>query len=76
MNLELLCKAVGKVLFKRGIIGYITIDLISFPDNSGQSNHPLFWAIGMDSYHNNYSAACDYFYFLVKGKCDQISGTC
>ena len=46
MNLELLCKAVGKVLFKRGIIGYITIDLISFPDNSGQSNHPLFWAIG------------------------------
>lgn len=30
----------------------------------------------MDCYLNNYSAACNYFYYLVKGKCDPITGSC
>ena len=38
--------------------------------------HPLFWAIGLDCFHNNYSTACNYFYFLVKGKCDPLTGAC
>ena len=66
----------GENLFKKGVYGYITVDLIAFPDPSNRNNHPLFWAIGIDCYLNNYGAACLYFYFLVKGSCDQVTGTC
>ncbi len=54
MNLELICSALGKVLFKRGIIGFISVDLISFPDPADKNNHPLFWAIGIDCFLNNF----------------------
>jgi len=46
MNLELLCQSIAKVLYKRGIFGYMIIDLISFPDLMDPGKHPLFWAIG------------------------------
>lgn len=32
MNLELLSQAVGTQLYKKGVFGYITVDLIAFPD--------------------------------------------
>lgn len=34
MNFELLSSAVGKTLYKKGIFGYVTVDLVSFPDPS------------------------------------------
>lgn len=52
MNLDSLCQAVGKSLYKKGIFGYVTIDLIAFPDPSEPDSHPLFWAIGLDCYLN------------------------
>lgn len=76
MNLEMISNTVGKALYSRNIFGYISIDLISFPDPSSPNSHPLFWAIGLDCFLNNYAAACFYFYFLVKGHSDPISGEC
>lgn len=76
MNLDLLTKAIADELYKKGIIGFITVDLIAFPDPLNPDSHPLFWAIGMDCFMNNYSSACNYFYYLVKGKCDPVTGTC
>lgn len=32
MNLMTISKAVGSVLFEKGVIGHVTIDLVSFPD--------------------------------------------
>ncbi|KRX03040.1 hypothetical protein PPERSA_08115 [Pseudocohnilembus persalinus] len=76
MNLELLSKAIGNELYKKGIIGYVTVDLVSFADPNEQKGKPIFWAIGLDCYLNNYSAAVNYFYYLVKGKCDSVTGIC
>ncbi|EGR31111.1 IQ calmodulin-binding motif family protein, putative, partial [Ichthyophthirius multifiliis] len=76
MNLELICNIIGKTLFEKGVFGYITIDLIAFPDPSNYNAHPLFWAIGLDCFLNNYSAAFFYFYFLVKGHANSITGEC
>lgn len=64
----------GEALYAKRIYGYITIDLVAFPDPTDEKSHPLFWAIGLDCYLNNYS--CSYFYFdcLMKGKLDDVSG--
>jgi len=32
MNLMTISKAVGSVLYEKGVIGHVTIDLVSFPD--------------------------------------------
>lgn len=32
MNLMTISKAVGSILFEKGVIGHVTIDLVSFPD--------------------------------------------
>jgi hypothetical protein len=76
MNLEMICDTVGKILYEKGVFGFISIDLIAFPDPSNYNAHPLFWAIGLDCFLNNYSAACFYFYFLVKGHANSITGDC
>lgn len=46
MNLDLITNTLAEKLYAKGIIGYITIDLIAFPDPIDSENHPLFWAIG------------------------------
>jgi IQ domain-containing protein H len=76
MNLEMMSRTIGMSLYNRGVFGYITVDLISFPDPTSSDSHPLFWAVGLDCYLNNYSAACFYFYFLVKGHADSVNGEC
>ena len=32
MNLMTISKAIGSVLYEKGVIGHVTIDLVSFPD--------------------------------------------
>lgn len=32
--------------------------------------------LGIDCFMNNYASVCNYFYYLVKGKCDPITGNC
>ncbi|KAL4463088.1 hypothetical protein ABPG74_007089 [Tetrahymena malaccensis] len=76
MNLEMISSTVGKTLYSRNIFGYVSIDLISFPDPQNPNSHPLFWAVGLDCFLNNYAASCFYFYFLVKGHSDPINGQC
>lgn len=76
MNIQMVSETIAKSLFGRNIFGFITLDLIAFPDPSDGDSHPLFWAVGLDCFINNYSAACFYFDFLVKGHPDPVSGTC
>ena len=42
MNMRTLCKSIGGALYDKGIIGHITIDLVSFPDPTAPNSHPLF----------------------------------
>jgi hypothetical protein len=70
MNLKALCDSVGDVLFEKGVIGHVTVDLVSFPDPLNPKGHPLFWAVDINCYLTDYSAACFFFDFLMEGKLD------
>jgi hypothetical protein len=38
MNLMTISNAIGSILYEKGVIGHITVDLISFPDPAGLAN--------------------------------------
>lgn len=73
-NLSSICNPIVENLLKEDVFGYVTIDLLIFPDPQLKSSHPLFWLIGLDCYMNDFEAILYYFEFLVKGKSDPFSG--
>ncbi|EGR31565.1 IQ calmodulin-binding motif family protein, putative [Ichthyophthirius multifiliis] len=74
LNIKHLCNTIGNALHNKGIYGYITINLIAFPDPTNKLGHPLFWIIGLDCYLNDYSAIFFIFDFLIQGKFDRNNG--
>lgn len=70
MNLMTISKSVGEVLFERGLIGHVTIDLVSFPDPSSEKAHPLFWAVDINCSLSDYATICLFFDILMEGRLD------
>lgn len=75
MNLVTLSKSIGDVLYEKGIIGHVTVDLVSFPDPTSPTSHPLFWATDINCHLTDYAAVCFFFDFLMEGNLDQFTGT-
>lgn len=69
-----ICKSIGDILYEKGVIGHITVDLVSFPDPTSPSAHPLFWAIDLNCNMTDYAASAYFFDFLMEGKLDQLTG--
>lgn len=65
MNMMTICKSIGEILYEKGIIGHITVDLVAFPDPTSPNSHPLFWAIDLNCHLTDYSTACIFFDFLM-----------
>lgn len=65
MNLMTICQSIGDILYEKGIIGHVTVDLVSFPDPTNPNAHPLFWAIDLNCQMTDYAAACSFFDFLM-----------
>jgi len=74
MNLLTLCQSVGKVLYEKGLIGHITIDLVSFPNPSDPMAHPLFWAVDINNEVSDNAAICCFFDILMEGNLNQETG--
>jgi hypothetical protein len=74
MNMRTLCNSIGAVLFEKGVIGHVTVDLVSFPDPTAPNSHPLFWAIDLNCHMTDYASACYFFDFLMEGQLDQFTG--
>ena len=76
INLKAIAQVLGQALYEKGIFGYITVDLISFPDpfSGPETQNVLFWAVGLDCFLNHYTTGFFYFDFLMKGKMDEING--
>ena len=74
MNMMTICKSIGDVLYDKGVIGHVTLDLVAFPDPTSPNSHPLFWAIDLNCNLTDYASACFFFDFLMEGKLDQITG--
>jgi hypothetical protein len=74
MNMQTICNSIGEVLYEKGVIGHVTIDLVSFPDPTQPNAHPLFWAVDLNCYLTDYAAACFFFDFLMEGTLDPLTG--
>ena len=74
MNMMTICKSIGDVLYDKGVIGHVTLDLVAFPDPTSPNSHPRFWAIDLNCNLTDYASACFFFDFLMEGKLDQITG--
>ncbi len=74
MNMQTICNSIGEVLYDKGVIGHVTLDLVSFPDPTSPKSHPLFWAIDLNCQVTDYAAACYFFDFLMEGQLDPLTG--
>lgn len=74
MNLQMLASSIGSVLYEKDIIGNVTVDLVSFPDESGKSSHPLFWAVDLDCSLSDSASIMTFFDFLMEGSLDPVTG--
>ena len=75
MNLMTISKSIGEVLYeKQGVIGHVTVDLVSFPDPTSPNSHPLFWAVDINWYLTDWAAVWFFFWFLMEGQLDQYTG--
>lgn len=74
MNIQTICQSIGEVLYEKGVIGHVTVDLVSFPDPTQPNAHPLFWAIDLNCHMTDYAAACFFFDFLMEGQLDPMTG--
>ena len=74
MNLQTMTKSIGDVLFEKGVIGHVTVDLISFPDPTGSSPHPLFYAVDLNCYMTDLAASVYSFDLLMEGRMDKLTG--
>ena len=74
MNLMTISKAIGDMLYSHGLLGHVTIDLISFPDPTNPKAHPLFWAVDISAGLSDYATICLFFDILMEGRLDPQTG--
>ena len=67
MNLYTLCRAIGEVLYDKGLIGHVTVDLVSFPNPADPKAHPLFWAVDINNELCDNASICYFFDILMEG---------
>ena len=74
INLESISNAVGQQLYAKGVIGYVSVDLLAFPYKSVNSTHPLFWGIGLNCFMNDYTSYISFFDFMMNGRLSNVTG--
>lgn len=74
MNLVTLSRSIGDVLYDKGLIGHVTVDLVSFPNPTQADSHPLFWAVDISAQLSDNATACLFFDILMEGKLDPETG--
>ena len=58
----------GAVLYEKGVMGHVTIDLISFPNTEDPEAHPFFQAVDISTELTNNAAIVYFFDILMEGK--------
>lgn len=61
-------------MYDKGIIGHVTVDLVSFPDPSQTEAHHLFWAVDLNFGLSDYASICLFFDILMEGKLQKQTG--
>ena len=68
IDLTKICSSVGEALYEKGVIGHVTIDLVSFPNIEDPKQHPFFWAVDINCELTDYAAICYFFDILMEGQ--------
>jgi hypothetical protein len=55
------------VLYEKGVMGHVTIDLVSFPNPNDPKAHPLFWAVDINCELCENATICSFFDILMEG---------
>jgi hypothetical protein len=71
IDLLKICNSVGSALYEKGVMGHVTIDLISFPNHEEDNAHPFFQAIDISCELTNNAAITFFFDILMEGQLDQ-----
>ena len=74
MNFKLFALTLGSTLYEKDILGYVCVDLVSFPDDRSSSEHPLFWAVDLNCHLNAVGSVMYFFDFLMQGNLDETFG--
>lgn len=74
MNIQEFTSSVGKVMYDKGLIGHVTVDLVTFPNPQDPDGHPLFWAVDISAHITDNASACLFFDILMEGELDPMTG--
>jgi hypothetical protein len=74
IDLLKVCNSVGAQLYEKGVMGHVTIDLISFPNTEDPDAHPFFQAVDISTELTNNAAIVYFFDILMEGKLEQQTG--
>ena len=74
IDLLKICQSIGNVLYDKGSFGYVTVDLISFPNVENPASHPFFWAVDISLELTDQAAISYFFDMLMEGQLDQQTG--
>ena len=74
MNLKTLCHSVGSTMYEKGVMGHVTIDLVSFPNPTDPKAHPLFWAVDINQELQDNAVITLFFDILMEGQLEQETG--
>jgi IQ domain-containing protein H len=69
-----ICTSVGEALYEKGVMGHITIDLVSFPNVEDPKSHPFFWAVDINCELTDNASISYFFDILMEGQLNQQTG--
>lgn len=73
-DLMRLSRSISAQLYDKGLIGHVTVDLVTFPDPNDPSAPSLFWAVDINANLSDYASICLFFDILMVGDLDRETG--
>lgn len=73
-DLMRLSRSISGQLYDKGLIGHVTVDLVTFPDPNDPSAPSLFWAVDINASLSDYASICLFFDILMEGHLDPETG--
>jgi hypothetical protein len=61
-------------MYEKGMIGHVTVDLISFPNPTDPKANYKFWAVDINTHLSDNATACLFFDILMEGRLDPKTG--
>jgi hypothetical protein len=73
-DLMKISKKISAVLYEKGVLGHVTVDLVTFPDPQKPGSAPLFWATDLNCNLTDNASICHFFDILMEGQIDPETG--